>query len=103
MATITTSKGEARLRPMLAKDEILIGEMVELEESKDYSGYFKVKARIVRQLDEATISADWVGGFGELPKDETFTTLLAWNAATEDAALPEASAPGSATPSEPGA
>ena len=55
MARVMTSKGEATLRPMLAKDEILIGELVDLER-KDTS-YFKIKARMVKALDAAIIDA----------------------------------------------
>jgi hypothetical protein len=98
MARIITSKGEARLRPMLAKDEILIGELVELEGTEDATAYFRVKARMVRALDEATLSADWEGGFGELPKDETLRALLLWNNATDEAAVPPAEGTDSATP-----
>jgi len=87
---------------MLAKDEILIGELAELEDSKDASEYFRVKARMVRQLDDATRDSNWEGGFGELPKDETLTAILSWNVATEDEALPEGNAPSSETPQEPG-
>ena len=57
---------------------------------------------MVRQLDEAIRESDWEGGFGELPKDETLTAILAWDVATEEEALPEGNAPSSETPPEPG-
>jgi hypothetical protein len=100
MARVTTSKGEAVLRPMLAKDEMLIGELVDLER-KDTS-YFKIKSRMVKALDAAIIEAPWEGGFGELPKDEILTAILQWDRATEDEALPPDSGTSSETPSEPG-
>lgn len=102
MARIETSKGVAVLRPMLAKDEMLIGELAELEESKEASTYYKVKTRMVRALDAAILSADWEGGFGELPKDEVLIALLRWDRATEDDALPPDSGTSSETPSPAG-
>ena len=103
MARIELSEGRwANLRPMLAKDEMLIGELAELEDARDPSGYFKVKARMVRQLDDATRESNWEGGFGELPKDETLTAILSWNVATEGEALPEGNAPSSETPPDGG-
>ena len=103
MARIELSEGRwVDLRPMLAKDEALIGELAEVEDSKDVTGYFKVKARMVRSLDEATREASWEGGFGELPKGETLTALFLWNAATEEEALPPDNGTSSETPSPAG-
>lgn len=105
MARIETSKGAAVLRPMLAKDEILIGELAELEDSTDegrFTAYYRIKARMVRALDEAIIKADWEGGFGELPKDDILVSLIRWDRATEDEALPPDNGTSSETPSQPG-
>ena len=102
MARIATSRGEARLRPMLARDEMLIGELLELESAPAAGPYFRIKARMVRALDEALVEAEWEGGFGELPKDEILATLLAWDGATDEEALPNAIGPSSGTPPESG-
>ena len=103
MARLELSEGRwANLRPMLAKDEMLIGELAELEETRDASSYFRVKARMVRALDDATREASWEGGFGELPKDEILVALLKWDRATEEEALPPDSGTSSETPSQPG-
>jgi hypothetical protein len=102
MARIETSKGEAVLRPMLAKDEILIGELAELEDTNDASAYYRIKARMVRALDEATQRADWEGGFGELPKDEILVSLIKWDRGTEEEALPPDNGTSSETPSPAG-
>lgn len=102
MARIDTSKGVAVLRPMLAKDELLIGELAEVDDGSDVVTYFRTKAKMVKALDEATISADWEGGFGELPKDEILMVLLKWNTATEEEALPPDNGTSSETPSAPG-
>lgn len=102
MARIETSRGAATLRPMLAKDEILIGELAELEETQDASAYYRIKRRMVAQLDEATISAEWEGGFGELPKDEILVSLIRWDRGTEEEALPPDSGTSSETPSPAG-
>jgi hypothetical protein len=103
MARVKTSKGEAVLRPMLQKHEKLIGRMVLLDDERDMAEYFRLKAEMLDALDEATVSAEWEGGFGELPKDETFTVLLQWDSATDEDAVPEGSAPSSETPSGAGA
>lgn len=101
MARIELSEGRwADLRPMLAKDEMLIGELVDLEH-KD-TNYFSVKTRMVKALDAATRTASWEGGFGELPKDEILTAILKWDRATEEEALPPDNGTSSATPSESG-
>jgi hypothetical protein len=102
MARIETSKGAAVLRPMLAKDEILIGELAELEESGNATTYYRIKARMVRALDDATQRADWEGGFGELPKDEILVSLIKWDRGTEDEALPPENGTSSETPSPAG-
>jgi len=103
MARIELSAGRwVRLRPMLAKDEALIGRMAELEDTNDATGYFKLKAQMMDQLDEATLESNWEGGFGELPKDELLVVLLQWDRSTEEEALPPDSGTSSETPSEPG-
>lgn len=101
MARLVLSEGRwADLRPMLAKDEMLIGELVDLE-NKD-TAYFRIKRDMVRALDAATREASWVGGFGELPKDEILTAILLWDRLTEEEALPPDSGTSSETPSESG-
>jgi len=101
MARLMLSEGRwADMRPMLAKDEMLIGELVDLE-NKDTS-YFRIKRDMVRALDAATREASWDGGFGELPKDEILTAILLWDRLTEDEALPPDNGTSSETPSEGG-
>ena len=102
MVKLTTSLGAARLRPMLAKDELVLADLAELENTDEASAYYRVKGRMVRALDAALDSADWEGGFGELPKDEVLVTFVKWDTATDDEALGEGTAPSSATPPEPG-
>jgi hypothetical protein len=102
MARIETSKGVAMLRPMLAKDEVLIGELALLEGTPGWTDYYRIKARMVRALDDATLSAAWEGGFGELPKDEVLATLLSWDRATDEEALPPVNGTSSETPSPAG-
>ena len=101
MARLTLSEGRsANLRPMLAKDLMLLGDLLDLN-ARD-TGYFKVYKRMVQALDAATIDASWEGGFGELPKDEILSSILMWDRATEDEALPPESGTSSETPSETG-
>lgn len=101
MARLVLSEGRwADLRPMLAKEEMLIGDLVELS-GKD-TNYFRVKKAMVQALDGATREASWEGGFGELPKDEVLTAILLWDRLTEEEALPPDSGTSSETPSESG-
>jgi hypothetical protein len=102
MARITTSKGEAVLRPMLGKDELILADLADLEDGGAAMAFYQVKGRMLRALDAALQKADWEGGFGELPKDEVLAAFVRWNTATDEDALPEGSAPNSATPPEPG-
>lgn len=102
MARITTSKGAARLRPMLANDELILSDLADAEDDNKPSAYWQLKGRMLRALDAALIEAEWEGGFGVLPADETLRLFVAWNVATDEDALPEGSAPGSETPAEPG-
>lgn len=102
MARITTSKGEARLRPMLGKDELILADLADAEDAGKPSAFWSLKGRMLRALDDGLQDAAWDGGFGELPAEEILITFVKWNTATEDEALPEASEPGSATPPQPG-
>lgn len=102
MARIKTSKGEARLRPMLGKEELILSDLADAEDSGKPSAFWSLKGRMLRALDAALESADWEGGFGELPAEETLITFVKWNTATDLQALPEANAPSSETPPDAG-
>lgn len=102
MARIPLEKGRwVDLRPMLAKDEMLIGDLVSLDETNG-TDYFRIKRAMVKALDAATIAASWEGGFGELPKDDILKAILLWDRVTEEEALPPESGNDSETPSPPG-
>jgi hypothetical protein len=102
MARIKTSKGEATLRPMLAKDERLIGEFADLDGSKDWKAYYRLKSRMVDALDAAIIEVEWDGDFGDLPADEIQVAIIMWDNATEEQALPPENGTSSETPSPAG-
>ena len=102
MARIVTSKGAATLRPMLAKDELILSDLADAEDEGKPSAFWSLKGRMLRALDAALQEADWDGGFGELPADETLISFVKWNTATDEDALPEESGSGSETPAEPG-
>ena len=70
MARIKTSKGEARLRPMLMDDELILADLADAEEDGKPSAFWSLKGRMMRALDTATTDADWEGGFGVLPAAE---------------------------------
>ena len=101
MARITTSKGEAQLRPMLNRHEDILSDLMDLEDGKA-SDWFRLRGRMRKALDESTISTEWDGGFGELPADELLEVYFKWNAATDEEAVPNVTAPSSETPSESG-
>ncbi|HUW17592.1 MAG TPA: hypothetical protein VMW94_10985 [Actinomycetes bacterium] len=98
MARITTSKGEATLRPMLAKDEALLGEFAELEGTRDWKAYYRLKGRMLRHLEDAAKEIPWEGGFGELPNDEVQVVFIQWDGATDEDALPPDNGTSSETP-----
>jgi len=102
MARITTSKGEARLRPMLGKEELILSDLADAEDDNKPSAFWQLKGRMLRALDEGLQDADWDGGFGELPADELLRCFVLWNTATDAEALPEKAEPNSETPPEPG-
>lgn len=102
MARITTSKGEARLRPMLAREAVLLGDLADLEDTKDWQSYYRLLGKMVAALDDARISVDWDGDFGDVPPDEVPTLLLKWDNATDEEAVPNASEPSSETPPDAG-
>lgn len=102
MARITTSKGVATLRPMLGNEELILSDLAEAEDDNKPSAYWKLKGRMLRALDDGLRDAEWDGGFGVLPAEEILRLFVLWNAATEEEALPEGSAPNSETPPESG-
>lgn len=102
MARITTSKGAARLRPMLGNEELILSDLADAEEDNKPSAYWRIKGRMLRALDDGLLDADWEGGFGVLPAEELLRLFVLWNASTEEDALPEGNAPSSETPPEPG-
>lgn len=102
MVKLTTSKGAAWLRPMLAKDELILADLADLEDGGEASAYYRVKGRMLRSLDDGLDHAEWDGGFGELPADEILVTFVKWDTATDEEALPNPSAPSSETPPESG-
>lgn len=103
MARITLGEGRsATLRPMLAKDEALLGEFAQLEGGTDWKAYYGLKARMLRHLEDATIETSWDGGFGEVPNGDLPAVFIQWDAATEDEALPPENGTSSETPSPDG-
>lgn len=102
MARITTSKGEARLRPMLAREELILSDLADAEDSNKPSAFWQLKGRMLRALDEGLQDADWEGGFGELPADEVLISFVKWNTATDLDAVPEGNGPNSETPPDAG-
>lgn len=102
MARITTSRGAATLRPMLASEELILADLADAEEKGTPSAFWSLKGRMLRALEAGTEATDWEGGFGALPADETLKCFVLWNNATEEEALPNESAPNSATPQEAG-
>ena len=101
MAQITTSKGGARLRPMLNRHEDILSELMDLPDGKA-SAWFRLRGRMRKALDESVIETDWDGGFGELPADELLEVYFKWNSATDEEAVPNETAPSSETPSDSG-
>jgi len=102
MARLTTSKGAATLRPMLANDELILSDLADAEDDGKPSAYWQLKGRMLRALEAAVIDTEWDGGFGVLPADEILQTFVRWNVATDDEALPPESAPASETPADAG-
>lgn len=98
MARITTSKGEARLRPMLGNEELILSDMVAEGDKMPFTTKWSLTGRMLRALDAGLESADWEGGFGVLPSVEVVEAFLRWNMATDEDAVPEGSEPSSETP-----